>query len=74
MLLKNKLHFFLQAKPHTDSTTGSPHYKVSVISSPPRASRLLSEHSGLMGDLQERPHPEATKANKSQIVMFFTAV
>lgn len=33
-LLKNMLHFFLQAKPHTYSTTVSPYYKASVISSP----------------------------------------
>lgn len=71
-LLKNMLHFFLQAKPHTYSTTVSPYYKASVISSPPRA--LLFEHSGVMRDLQERPCPEAAKANKSQIVMLFTAV
>lgn len=66
------LHFFLQAKPHTYSTTVSPYYKASVISSPPGA--LLFEHSGVMRDLQERPCPEAAKANKSQIVMLFTAV
>lgn len=74
MFFKNMLHFFLQAKPHTHSTPVSPYYKASVIRSPLGPQALLSEHSRVTGDLQERPCPEATKANKSQIVKLFTAV
>lgn len=66
MLLKNMLRFFLQAKPHTHSTTVSSYYKTSVISSPPGPQALLFElqeswetyRKGHVQKLQKQTNPK----------------